>query len=286
MSKQPQLVTSCQQVQEMTLRLRTTQQRIGLVPTMGALHDGHLSLVSAARDQCDFVVVTIFVNPAQFGPGEDLEQYPRLLENDLAQLAELDVDLVFAPPEKEIYPAGFSTRIEPPAAAQPWEGAHRPHHFSGVVTVVSKLFNIIPADVAFFGQKDYQQAMVVQQLVSDLNFPIDIEICPIVRNQDGLALSSRNQYLEPDQRRQATVLSRCLQWAQQRVSEAERSTQKLKQGIQQQLREAGVEAVDYVAIVDPATLVEVEHVDEPAMLLMAAHLGNVRLIDNCRLVPG
>ena len=152
--------------------------------------------------------------------------------------------------------------------------------------MVSKLFNIIPADVAFFGQKDYQQAMVVQQLVSDLNFPIDIEICPIVRSQDGLALSSRNQYLEPDQRRQATVLSRCLQWAQQRVSAAERSTHKLKQGIQEQLREAGVEAVDYVAIVDPATLVEVEHVDEPAMLLLAAHVGNVRLIDNCRLVPG
>ena len=286
MSKQPQLVTSCQQVQEMILQLRTTQQRIGLVPTMGALHDGHLSLVSAAREQCDFVVVTIFVNPAQFGPGEDLEQYPRLLENDLAQLAELDVDLVFAPPEKEIYPAGFSSRVEPPATAQPWEGAHRPHHFGGVVTVVSKLFNIIPADVAFFGQKDYQQAMVVQQLVSDLNFPIDIEICPIVRNQDGLALSSRNQYLEPDQRRQATVLSRCLQWAQQRVSEAERSTHNLTQGIQEQLREAGVEAVDYVAIVDPATLVEVEHLDEPAMLLLAAHVGNVRLIDNCRLVPG
>jgi pantoate--beta-alanine ligase len=286
MSKQPQLVTSCQQVQKMILQLRTTQQRIGLVPTMGALHDGHLSLVSAAHAQCDFVVVTIFVNPAQFGPGEDLEQYPRLLENDLAQLAELDVDLVFAPSEKEIYPAGFSSRVEPPATAQPWEGAHRPHHFSGVVTVVSKLFNIIPADVAFFGQKDYQQAMVIQQLVSDLNFPIEIEICPIVRNQDGLALSSRNQYLEPHQRRQATVLSRCLQWAQQRVSEAERSTHNLTQGIQEQLREAGIEDIDYVAIVNPATLVTVEHVDEPAMLLLAAHVGNVRLIDNCRLVPG
>ena len=286
MSKQPQLVTSCRQVQEMILQLRTTPQRIGLVPTMGALHDGHLSLVAAARAECDFVVVTIFVNPAQFGPGEDLEQYPRLLENDLDQLAELDVDLVFAPPEKEIYPAGFSSRVEPPATAQRWEGAHRPHHFSGVVTVVSKLFNIIPADVAFFGQKDYQQAMVIQQLVCDLNFPIEIEVCPIVRNQDGLALSSRNQYLEPDQRRQATVLSRCLHWAQQRVGEAERSTQTLTQGIQEQLREAGVEAVDYVAIVDPDTLVEVEHVDEPAMLLLAAHVGNVRLIDNCRLVPG
>jgi pantoate--beta-alanine ligase len=286
MSKQPQLVRSCQQVQEMILQLRTAQQRIGLVPTMGALHDGHLSLVSAARKQCDCVVVTIFVNPAQFGPGEDLEQYPRFLENDLAQLAELDVDLVFAPPEKEIYPAGFSSRVEPPATAQPWEGAHRPHHFSGVATVVSKLFNIIPADVAFFGQKDYQQAMVIQQLVSDLNFPIEIEICPIVRDQDGLALSSRNQYLKTDQRRQATVLSRCLQWAQQRVSETERSTQNLTHGIREQLREAGVEAVDYVAIVDPATLVEVEHVDEPAMLLLAAHVGNVRLIDNCRLVPG
>jgi len=285
MSKEPKLVKSCKPVQETILQLRAERQRVGMVPTMGALHEGHLSLVAAAREQCDFVVVTIFVNPAQFEPGEDLDQYPRVLENDLAQLAQLDVDLVFAPSEKEIYPAGFSTRVDPPASAQPWEGAHRPHHFSGVVTVVSKLFNIIPADVVFFGQKDYQQAMVIQQLVSDLNFPIQIEICPIVRNQDGLALSSRNQYLDPDQRKQATVLSSCLRWAQQRVSEAERSSQVLTQGIREQLREAGVEAVDYVAIVDPVTLVEVAQVDEPAMLLLAAHLGNVRLIDNCRLVP-
>ena len=286
MSKQPKLVKSCKQVQETILQQRAERQRVGLVPTMGALHDGHLSLVAAAREQCDFVVVTIFVNPAQFGPAEDLDQYPRVLENDLAQLAQLGVDLIFAPSEKEIYPTGFSTRVDPPAAAQPWEGAHRPHHFSGVVTVVSKLFNIIPADVAFFGQKDYQQAMVIQQLVSDLNFPIKIEICPIVRSQDGLALSSRNQYLDPGQRKQATVLSSCLRWAQQRVSEAERSSQVLTEGIREQLREAGEEAVDYVAIVDPVTLVEVAQVDEPAMLLLAAHLGNVRLIDNCRLVPG
>ncbi len=285
MSEQPQLVTTCQQMQEAMTELRSLPQRIGLVPTMGALHAGHLSLVQAARQQCDCVIVTIFVNPTQFDPNEDLAKYPRTLEDDLLQLQDLNVDLVFAPTEEEIYPDGPSTPVTPPAIAAPWEGVHRPHHFAGVVTVVDKLFNIIPADVAFFGQKDYQQAMVIEQLVRDTNVSIDIEVCPIVRDQDGLALSSRNRYLDTRQRQQATTLSACLELAQQRVEQGERSTRILVDGIQEQLQEHGIQQVDYVAIVDPTTLVELEQVEEPAMLLMAAHVGDVRLIDNCCLIP-
>ena len=285
MSEQLQLVTTCQQMQETMTQLRSLPRQIGLVPTMGALHAGHLSLVQAARQQCDYVIVTIFVNPTQFAPNEDLAEYPRTLEDDLLQLQEFNVDLVFAPSEEEIYPDGLSTPVTPPAIATPWEGIHRPHHFTGVVTVVDKLFNIIPADVAFFGQKDYQQAMVIEQLVRDTNVSIDIEVCPIVRDQDGLALSSRNRYLDSCQRKQATALSACLELAQQRVEQGERSTRILVDDIREQLQEHDIQQVDYVAIVDPTTLVELEQVEEPAMLLMAAHVGDVRLIDNCRLTP-
>lgn len=285
MKEQPQLVTTCQEMRQAMAQLRAGQQRIGLVPTMGALHAGHLSLVQAARQQCDCVIVTIFVNPTQFAPNEDLTEYPRTLEDDLLQLQDLNVDLVFAPTEDEIYPDGPSTPVTPPAIAAPWEGVHRPHHFAGVVTVVDKLFNIIPADVAFFGQKDYQQAMVIKQLVRDTNVSIDIEFCPIVRDEDGLALSSRNRYLDVPQRKQATALSACLAEAQQKVEQGEYSTRTLVDAIGQQLREQGIEQIDYVAIVDPATLVELEFVEGPAMLLLAVHVGDVRLIDNCCLTP-
>ena len=266
-------------------QLRPLRQRIGLVPTMGALHAGHLSLVQAARQQCDYVIVTIFVNPTQFASNEDLAKYPRMLEDDLQQLQAFNVDLVFAPTEEEIYPDGCSAPVEPAAVAQLWEGVHRPHHFAGVVTVVDKLFSIIPADVAFFGQKDYQQAMVIEQLVRDTNVSIDIQICPIVRDKDGLALSSRNRYLDAPQREQATTISAGLELAQRWVEQGERSTRILIDGIRQQLREHGIQQVDYVAIVDPATLVELERVEAPAMLLIAAHVGDVRLIDNCCLTP-
>ena len=285
MTDQPRLITSCQEMLE-TLRADPIQKkRIGLVPTMGALHAGHLSLVQAARDCCDVVVVTIFVNPTQFAPGEDLDQYPRQLEKDLQHLATLGVQIVFAPREHEIYPDGFSTTVNPPTLAKPWEGVHRPHHFAGVLTVVSKLFHLVPADVAFFGQKDYQQAMVIQQMVRDLNFPIEIRVCPVVRDEDGLAMSSRNQYLDSQQRPRATALSRCLVWAQACINQGEQSSEILREGIANQLTEAGFAPIDYIAIVHPETLAEVEYIDGPAMLLLAAHLGQVRLIDNCQLLP-
>ena len=285
MNEQLQLVTTSQQMQQVVAQLRSQQQRIGLVPTMGALHAGHLSLVEAARQLCDCVIVTIFVNPTQFAPNEDLEKYPRMLEEDLDQLRALNVDLVFAPGEEEIYPDELTATVEPPAIAQPWEGVHRPHHFAGVVTVVDRLFRIIPADVAFFGQKDYQQAMVIQQLVRDTDIPIDVQVCPIVRDQDGLALSSRNRYLDTPQRKQATTISACLAWAQNMVEQGEYSTRILVDSIRQQLREKGIHQVDYVAIVDPTTLAELSCIEGPSMLLMAAHVGDVRLIDNCCLTP-
>lgn len=285
MNEQLQLVTTSQQMQQVVAQLRSQQQRIGLVPTMGALHAGHLSLVEAASQLCDCVIVTIFVNPTQFAPNEDLEKYPRMLEEDLDQLRALNVDLVFAPGEEEIYPDELTATVEPPAIAQPWEGVHRPHHFAGVVTVVDRLFRIIPADVAFFGQKDYQQAMVIQQLVRDTDIPIDVQVCPIVRDQDGLALSSRNRYLDTPQRKQATTISACLAWAQDMVEQGEYSTRILVDSIRQQLREKGIHQVDYVAIVDPTTLAELSCIEGPSMLLMAAHVGDVRLIDNCCLTP-
>ena len=189
MSKQPELVTTSAEALQIVRDVRATGQRVGLVPTMGALHEGHLSLIRAAHRECDYVVVTIFVNPTQFAPDEDFEQYPRPLEEDFLLLQELAVNLVFAPHETEIYPEGTATPIEPPAVALPWEGTYRPQHFAGVATVVCKLFNILPANVVFFGQKDYQQAVVIQQLIADLEIPIELVVCPTIREANGVALS-------------------------------------------------------------------------------------------------
>lgn len=285
MSKQPELVTTSAEARQIVRDVRATGQRVGLVPTMGALHEGHLSLIRAAHRECDYVVVTIFVNPTQFAPDEDFEQYPRPLEEDFLLLQELAVNLVFAPHETEIYPEGTATPIEPPAVALAWEGTHRPQHFAGVATVVCKLFNILPANVVFFGQKDYQQAVVIQQLITDLEIPIELVVCPTIREANGLALSSRNQYLNEQQHAQAAVLSLSLQHAQQFLEQGERSTRTLVTMIRQKLEEAGIEQIDYIAIVHPATLTEVDQVLEPAMLLLAVHIGNVRLIDNCQLLP-
>jgi pantoate--beta-alanine ligase len=250
---------------------------------MGALHEGHLSLVRAARAECDFTLATIFVNPTQFGPAEDLDRYPRQLERDLERLAELGVDLVFAPDRDEIYPAGFSTYVEPPAAAEPLEGECRPGHFRGVATVVLKLLNLTAGDVAYFGHKDYQQSVVVRQMVRDLNVPVEIKVCPTIREADGLALSSRNVYLNPEERRRALSLSRSLRRAAVSVEQGERSAAEVRAQMQQVLLEGGVTDVDYVAIVDPDTLAPVTRLDVPAIALIAARIGKTRLIDNQRL---
>jgi len=264
---------------------RRKGRTVGLVPTMGALHEGHLSLVDAAKARCDLVAVTIFVNPTQFGEGEDLERYPRDLEGDIAALESRGVNLVFHPAAEDVYAPGHSTYVEPPAVARPLEGEFRPGHFRGVTTVVLKLFNMIPCDWAFFGQKDFQQALVIRHMVHDLNVPVQIETCPIVREPDGLAMSSRNRYLSPEDRERALALVRGLDRAAEMVTGGEREAARLESEIRGILNWHGIERIDYVALADPETLVPVTQIDPPVVALVAAHVGSTRLIDNRVLVP-
>lgn len=258
-------------------------QTVGLVPTMGALHEGHLSLARAARGQCDRVIASIFVNPTQFAPGEDYERYPRDLDSDAARLAEVGVEAVFAPTTETMYPPGSGTTIDVGPVAMPYEGASRPTHFSGVATVVAKLFHIAPADRAYFGQKDYQQTVVVRRMVADLNLPIEVVVCPIIREPDGLAMSSRNAYLRPDERERALTLSRGLHLAESLHAGGERDPAKLREAVSQEIESmAGVE-LEYVALMAEGTVKEVTRVEGPAVLAVAARVGQTRLIDNVRL---
>ncbi len=256
---------------------------VGLVPTMGALHEGHLSLVRRAKAECDAAVATIFVNPTQFAPHEDFSKYPRTLEADLRLLEGENCDLVFVPSREEMYPPEASTSIEPPQVAAPLEGVCRPGHFRGVATVVLKLFNMIPAERAYFGQKDFQQALVIERMAADLNLPIQIVVCPIIREPDGLALSSRNRYLSPGERQQGLALSRALNLVQKRFGDGERDAAVLKRIMQETLEAAGIERVDYAAIADPQTLTELKQIEGSAVALIACFVGTTRLIDNCLL---
>jgi pantoate--beta-alanine ligase len=239
-----------------------------------------LSLVRVAREHADKVVATIFVNPTQFGPQEDLGKYPRTLEADLTSLSAAGCDLVFVPTAADIYPPGFSTYVEPPAVAQPLEGVCRPGHFRGVATVVLKLFQLIPADVACFGQKDFQQLAVIRQMVRDLAIPIEIMACPTVREPDGLALSSRNRYLSPAERQRALALSRALGRAAELVGAGERTSDRLVEQMRSILAAAGIDKIDYVAIADPETLEAKPVVNGSTVALIAAFVGTTRLIDN------
>ncbi len=253
---------------------------VGLVPTMGALHEGHLSLVHASRARCDLTAVTIFVNPTQFGPGEDFGDYRRDLEADLRLCEETGADIVFTPPVDAMYPGGDLTNVHVDKLTDGMCGAHRGGHFDGVATVVTKLFNILPADVAFFGEKDYQQLMVIKQMVRDLNMPIEIAACPTVREADGLALSSRNAYLAPDQRRQAQSLSRALRAAKEQVAAGERSASALAARIRKVIEDAGQADIDYIEIVDPNDLTPLTEVEHQARICLAVRIGKCRLIDN------
>ncbi len=264
---------------------RRTGARVGLVPTMGALHEGHLSLVRASQAQCDHTAVTIFVNPTQFGPNEDFSRYPRTMEQDLALLAGEGVELVYCPTLDVMYPQGFSTYIEPPSAAKRLEGELRPGHFRGVCTVVLKLFQAAPADCAFFGRKDFQQALVIRQMTRDLDLATEIVVCPIVRDGDGLALSSRNRYLSPGQREAALGLSRALGAAKEMVATGERNGEALRSQMRTTLLNAGVDSIDYVSISDCESLDELEQLSTPAVALIAARVGTTRLIDNEILTP-
>ncbi len=262
---------------------RRAGHTIGFVPTMGALHAGHASLVEASRRECGFTVASVFVNPKQFGPGEDFSNYPRSLEADVQLLGQHGADLVFAPPGEEVYAPDHATHVEVGGVALPWEGARRPGHFRGVATVVLKLFNMAAPDRAYFGQKDYQQLLVVRRMAADLDLQVDIRTCPIVRDPDGLALSSRNAYLCPSERRQALVLSRALRATVELAAEGEKSVAPLMARMQAEFATEPAVAVDYAAIVDASTLGPLERLDRLAVALVAAKVGPARLIDNILL---
>jgi pantoate--beta-alanine ligase len=259
---------------------------IGLVPTMGALHEGHLSLIRAAKKQCDIVVATIFVNPTQFGPNEDFSRYPRTFSSDCALLEAEGVDILFAPTLEDMYPNGISrTFIEVPGISERLDGLSRPGHFRGVATVVAKLFHIVSPDRAYFGQKDAAQVAVLRAMVHDLDFPVELIVCPTVRDSDGLALSSRNQYLSPEERTQALALSRSLASATAQTAKGIRDTAQLKSTILQDLQSIPALKIDYVEIVDPTTLEPIVDVQAGALIAVAAWLGKTRLIDNALLRP-
>ena len=257
----------------------------GLVPTMGFLHVGHISLVERARRENDHVGVSIFVNPTQFAPTEDLAAYPRDLARDLTLLREAGADLVWTPPAEEVYPPGFQTYVTVEDVTRPLEGAARPTHFRGVATVVAKLFNVFQPDRAYFGQKDAQQAVVIQQMARDLDFPLEIIICPIVREPDGLALSSRNIYLTPEQRAAAPVLNRALRAARDAWQRGECDGERLRQIMRDVLAAEPLARPDYVSAANPITLEELGDTSRGVLLSMAVRIGKARLIDNMLLNP-
>lgn len=261
-------------------QLQRQGARVGVVPTMGALHLGHLSLVELCRQHCDHVVATVFVNPTQFAPHEDFDRYPRDLQKDLALLQSVGVDAVYAPATVAMYPPDYSTTIQAPKIASDWEGELRPGHFQGVATVVLKLLSATRADVAVFGQKDYQQWAVISQMVKDLNLNTKIIAAPIVRQPDGLAMSSRNRYLDAEQRTRALALSRALESVQSQVNHGATDARELAVTLMQDLIDGGVDSVDYAVIVDAQNLSVLETIDRPAVALVAAYVGNTRLIDN------
>jgi len=265
--------------------MRMNRKRVGLVPTMGALHEGHLSLVRAAKKQCDAVVVSIFVNPTQFGPTEDLAKYPRQMERDRALLEEEGVDILFAPLVEEIYGSGSITWVLVEGLSEKLDGRSRPGHFRGVATVVAKLFNIIEPQIAFFGQKDAAQLAVIRRMVRDLNFPVEIIAGAIVREPDGLAMSSRNAYLSPEERGRALVLQRSLRRAEAEFQSGQRIAAKLISAALEVLASEPQVAVDYLEVVNPDTLEPVERITQTALLAIAARTGSTRLIDNVLLTP-
>ena len=279
-STEPVLITSGDELRQAVLDARHRGQTVGLVPTMGALHDGHLSLVDAARAECDLSVVTIFVNPTQFAPNEDFQKYPREVTRDLSLLAGRECDIVFAPGNDSIYRPNHSTFVDVGPIGTMLEGEFRPTHFRGVATVVMKLFQLAPADRAYFGRKDYQQTLVIRQMVADLDVPIDVRVCPTVREPDGLAMSSRNRYLTPDERQRALVLSRSLRMADEFFAAGERSASVLRQKLTHEIESVGGVQIQYIAIVADGTLTPVERIDGPTTIALAATVGKTRLIDN------
>jgi pantoate--beta-alanine ligase len=276
-----QIIESITEMQRVSASLRQIETRIGVVPTMGYLHEGHLSLIRRAREVCDCVVATLFVNPTQFAPGEDFERYPRDLERDVRLCKDAGVDILFSPKTGDVYPLGYATSVSVDGVSSILEGNIRPEHFRGVTTIVAKLFNIVNPHVAVFGQKDAQQAFIIEKMVKDLNMDIVIEVAPIVREPDGLAMSSRNVYLSSDERKAATALYRSLKYAEERVRAGEASLERIHTGIENILLAATPSKIDYIAFIDPMTFRETTHLIKPNMLIaLAVRFGATRLIDN------
>lgn len=267
-------------MEELRRAVAEAPRPLGLVPTMGFLHDGHLSLVRAAKEESATVTVSIFVNPTQFGPDEDFDAYPRDLDRDLELLEEEGADLVWVPEVEALYLERFQTWVEVAEVTQPLEGAQRPGHFRGVTTVVAKLFNAVQPDLAYFGQKDAQQVVVLRRMIVDLNFPLRIVVCPTVREPDGLAMSSRNTYLDPAQRQAATVLYRALSAAREAFEAGVREAEALREAMGEVLAAEPLANPEYVSVADPATLTELDGEVEAALFSMAVHVGPARLIDN------
>jgi pantoate--beta-alanine ligase len=279
------LISSATEMQQRALALRAAGRRIALVPTMGYLHEGHLSLVRLARKRADVVILSLFVNPTQFGPNEDFSRYPRDFERDRALCEKAGVDLLFAPEKESMYVADASVRVTEECLSRGLCGASRPGHFSGVTTVVAKLFNLCQPHVAVFGEKDAQQIRVIRRMVRDLDFPVEIVGAPIVREPDGLAMSSRNVLLKPEHRRQAVCLRRALDVAKRLVALSERNPDGLRAAMEAEIAVAPDAVIDYIAIVDDYSLEPVVRVKRPVLVALAVKFGNVRLIDNEVLKP-
>jgi pantoate--beta-alanine ligase len=276
-----EVITRAARMHSVALKFAAEEKPIGFVPTMGALHEGHLSLVREARRMADAVIVSIFVNPTQFRPGDDFDRYPRDLARDADLLTPIDVDYIFAPSAEEIYPKGFSTWVTVEGLSDKLEGAARPGHFRGVTTVLAILFNIIHPKFVFMGQKDAQQTVIAKKLVRDLHLPVEIVVLPTVREPDGLALSSRNQYLTPEERRAATVLYRALHQAEEMFADGEHHANRLIRAMQKEIAREHLARTDYIAITDTERLEPVEDLTgRTALVSLAVHIGSTRLIDN------
>ena len=270
-------------IPEMKKVRRALKEPVGFVPTMGYLHEGHISHVREAKKENGSVVVSIYVNPTQFGPKDDLSKYPRDLERDLTMLENAGTDVVFFPSDKEMYPVGYDTWVEVDKLTKRLEGASRPTHFRGVTTIVTKLFNIVEADNAYFGQKDAQQALVIQKMVKDLNMNVRVVIGTTIREPDGLAMSSRNVYLTPEQRKQATVLNHSLQLAKDVHTRGERNADNIKKHMIALIQKEPLAVIDYISIANPETLEELETIQGKALVSMVVKFGNTRLLDNIML---
>jgi len=274
------IITTVREMQTEAKKLRQAGKIIGFVPTMGYLHEGHLSLIRIARKRADVVVISIFVNPTQFGPNEDLDKYPRDIKRDEKLASETGVDIIFYPSNEEMYPERYLTYVTVEKITETLCGASRPGHFRGVTTICTKLFNIVKPHFAVFGEKDYQQAVVIKQMVRDLNLDMEIITGPIIRESDGLAMSSRNAYLSPEERQDALILNRSLKFAEEMVLKGEKRAEVIGKTVREMIEEKKSTGVDYVSVVDPDTLAPLKKIENRALIAVAVFVGDTRLIDN------